>query len=332
MQEEKTGGEKWCHFTQNDRDRIQILLAQGMMQKGIAEVLNKSKSALSREVKQGRNTLGIYKAEIAERKARYSRLNSKYQGMKVEKNSLLQIRIKFELKEKRSPDEIAGMLQLEGFDISKDAIYKWLYSVYGESYCKYLCNKRKSKKKQKKKTEKTMVPNRVGIDWRPEEGIHAEGDTLVSGRKSTAAASVVVIQSTKLMSGHRLDSMKCEEMKNSVNSILEKLSKIDDITFDNGIENRLHEEFLKPGYFCDPHSPWQKPLVEQSIGLLRRWCIPKGTDLATVSEEVYQGHLNFLNHKKRKSLGYKSAYEVSLDCGIISVIPERLSVADQCRI
>jgi transposase, IS30 family len=324
--------EKWCHFTQNDRDRIEILLGQGMKQKDIAVVLNKSKSALSREVTRGLNVEGLYRSEIAERKAEYNRLNSKYEGMKVEKNTPLQKRIILELKGGRSPDEIAGMLTLEGIKIGKDAIYKWLYTAYGDGYCKYLCTKRKKRKKQKKKTERTMIPNRVGIDWRPPEGIHAEGDTLVSGRKSNAAASMVVIQCTKLMSGNRLDSMKCEEMKKSVNSILDKFPLIDDITLDNGIENRLHEDFLKPGFFCDPHSPWQKPLVEQSIGLLRRWCIPKGTDLSTVTEEKYQEYLNFLNHKKRKSLGYKSAYEVSLERGIISVIPGRFSVAFQHRI
>jgi transposase, IS30 family len=317
--------EKWSHFTQNDRDRIEILLRQGYEQQEIAKVLNKSKSAISREISKRSLVSGIYCALSANAKARVKRSNSKYQGMKVETDTLLQKRIVKEIKECRSPDEIAGMLQLEGFKIGKDAIYKWLYSVYGDKYCKYLCTKRKRKKLHKKKTKRELIPNRIPLEWRPVEGIHAQGDTLVSGKVSTAAASIIVIEKTKLILGNRLNSMKPEEMKNSVNYLLKSI-KIDDLTLDNGIENRLHEQFLVPSYFCTPHSPWEKPLVEQSIGILRKWCLPKGTNLESVTESAYQNCLNFLNHKKRKSLGYKSAYEVSLECGIISEVPERVAV------
>ena len=319
----------FSHITENDRDRIEILLGQGYKQKEIAEVLGKSTSAISREISGRGLVSGKYKAFDANVKATVKRSNSKYQGMKVESNVELQKRIVEELKQGRSPDEIAGMLNLERIKIGKDAIYKWLYSVFGEKYCKYLCTRRKKRKSQKKKTKKELIPNRVPLEWRPVEGIHAQGDTLVSGKQSTAAASMIVIQQTKLMLGNRLNSMRPDEMKNSVNHLLKNIP-VDDLTLDNGIENRLHEQFLIPAYFCSPHHPWEKPLVEQSIGLLRRWCLPKGTNLETITELAYQNCLNFLNHKKRKSLGYKSAYEVSLECGIIDAIPER--VAFQGRI
>ena len=70
-------------------------------------------------------------------------------------------------------------------------------------------------------------------------------------------------------------------------------------------------------YFCNPHSPWQKPLIENSIGLLRRWFLPKGTDLSKVTEEELQKYIYILNHKYRKSLGYKSADEAARERGIL---------------
>ncbi len=215
-----------------------------------------------------------------------------------------------------------------------NTIYKWLYSVYGQQYCKYLCTRRQKKKLQKRAPKREMIPNRVSIDLRPQTRglIHAEGDTLVSGRKtgSLAAASMVVIQKSKLLLGDRLDDMKPCSMEASMLRVQTEAT-FDTLTMDNGIENKTHECYGVDTYFCDAHAPWQKPLVEQSIGLLRRWYIKKGTDLSLVSPQQYQDMLHYLNRKKRKSLGGKSAYEASFACGIISSLPSAL-IALQPRI
>jgi IS30 family transposase len=314
------------HLDHKKRDRIEALLNEGHLQKDIAKILKVHPGTICREIKKRKKSNGIYDAEKAEGKAQVKRSRSKYQGMKIEKYPELRKRIEKELKACRSPDEIAGMLKVEKLAprIGTNAIYKWLYSAQGQRYCKYLCTERYHKKKHKISVKRTMIPNRVSIDKRKKTRglIHAEADTLVSGRKSgsRAAASMVAIQKTKLMLGDRLDNLKPKIMEASMLNAV-KMVTIDTLTMDNGIENKNHERFTVSTYFCDPHAPWQKPLVEQSIGLLRRWYIKKGTDLSTVSRKRYKDMLHYFNHKKRKSLGYKSAYEASLECGIIEILP-----------
>jgi IS30 family transposase len=67
--------------------------------------------------------------------------------------------------------------------------------------------------------------------------------------------------------------------------------------------------------------------VEGSIGLIRRWFLPKGTDLSKIPDELFQAQLHLLNHKYRKSLGYQSAYEAALERGVILSVP-RVSLKD----
>ncbi|UMX47521.1 MAG: hypothetical protein L7H18_03675 [Candidatus Nealsonbacteria bacterium DGGOD1a] len=84
---------------------------------------------------------------------------------------------------------------------------------------------------------------------------------------------------------------------------------IDDLTLDNGIENKQHEQFGLLAYFCDPHHSWQKSHIENSIGLVRRWFVPKKIDLKNISEEQFQDCLHILNGKYRKSLRLRSFAE-----------------------
>lgn len=314
------------HLNQGDRDRIEALKTAGHTQEAIAKVLEVSPGAISREIsKRRRKKTGEYKASVAQMKADAKRRNSKYCGMKIEKEDDLRKRIIRELKQKRSPDEIAGRMKEEGLvpKVSTKAIYRWLYSNRGQKYAKYLCTKRYKKKRQRKdKVKREMIPNLKSLEQRPKEGIHAEGDLFVSPTKlkTTKSGFFGVIPESMLYFGKLMDNRSPETMRKIMNETIKDLP-LDDITLDRGIENKYHEKFDIPAYFCDPHSPWQKVYVESGIGLVRRWFYPKGTNLEDVTEKEYQKCLHILNHKYRKSLGYKSAYEVSLERGIIQKIP-----------
>jgi IS30 family transposase len=84
------------------------------------------------------------------------------------------------------------------------------------------------------------------------------------------------------------------------------------ITFDNGQENRAHEEVQKSfnvqTYFCHPYRSWEKGSVEHAIGLTRRqW--PKKTDYALLSDEEIAMFEYRLNTRPRKRFGYLTPLE-----------------------
>lgn len=309
------------HLDQFGRDRLEVLLRSGHTQVEIADILKVNKSTVSREIRNRKRKDGRYDAYTAQHKARVKRLYSKYQGMKIEQCPVLRTCVIAGLKQKRSPDEIAGRINRTAGRcvINCKAIYKWLYSVYGERYCHFLCTKRRKTKKQNPdKQPRAIIPNLVSIHAIPADLINYEGDTFVSPRRcqTTASVAVAVNRESKLILGKKIPNLKPGVMIKTMRTFQQR-AVLKNVILDRGIENRYHEKFGIPVYFCDAQSPHQKPLVESSIGLMRRWFWKKGTNLAEVSNQEIQDGINTLNNKYRKSLNYRSAYEVARERGIL---------------
>lgn len=311
------------HLTQEDRDRMEALLDAGEKQKEVAKILKVDPGTISRERKRKRKN-GRYDAATAQMKANVKRSRSKYRGMKIQAHPDLKKYIVRRLRQKRSPDEIAGRMKKdrEPFRASKNAIYRWLYSVYGQRYCRYLCTQRYRRKPRHESVGRVMIPNRVDISLRPKGSEnrsrygHFEGDTIVAPRNAPNTEAVVIAadRKSKLLVGTKIPSLSPVCMTGAIRNMETKVI-MKSCTLDNGIENKHHKQWNVPAFFCEPHRPSQKPLIEGSIGLLRRWHFKKGTDWSTVSEQRFQNSLLFLNHKYRKSLKYQNAIEVAMAHG-----------------
>jgi len=321
---------RYKHLTQKERDRIEALLLGGYKQKDAAKILKVDESTISREIQRNRRKIrkkrgtinGRYEASVAEQKAYVRRRYAKYQGKKINENKKLKGYIIKKLEKHWNPDEISGRMKREKkkFYASKTAIYEWLRSNRGQYWCQYLYSRRYRKRKRtKNKAKRHLIPNRVGIELRPREinnktkyG-HYEGDTIVSGKKtgSKKALSVVYERKAKWIAIRKIKSLKPRLFNESINDIKNDLY-METMTLDNGVENTKHEELDIGTYFCDSYSSWQKPGVENANKMIRRF-IPKGSDIKNYSSQYVKMVENILNNKPRKSLDYKTPYEVMLE-------------------
>ena len=84
------------------------------------------------------------------------------------------------------------------------------------------------------------------------------------------------------------------------------------LTWDQGAEMRDWQHVAVDAdieiYFCDPHSPWQRGINENTNGLLRQY-FPKGTDLAIHSAADLDWVAAELNDRPRKRLAFEKPIE-----------------------
>jgi transposase, IS30 family len=62
-------------------------------------------------------------------------------------------------------------------------------------------------------------------------------------------------------------------------------------------------------FFANPYHSWERGLNEHTNGLIRQF-FPKGTNFKIVKPEALQKVVELINHRPRKSLDYRTPFEV----------------------
>lgn len=242
---------------------------------------------------------------------------ARFQFSAIHTNKPLERYIIGQLKEGFPPYVISGRMreQKQPWYASKTAIYDWLYSMYGQKYCKYLPYKRYGRRKRRgTKTKRVLIPGRVNISKRKKLTCYDyEGDTVVS-KKSTCA--LVVLHNPVTMYGdvRQVSNLKPHTVFLAFRDMLSHVSARS-LTLDNGQENRLHQRLKLLTYFCDPHAPWQKPGVENMNRFIRKY-IPKGSNIASYSKKFIASIVKKYIHTPREKLKWKTPHEVMLQKGL----------------
>jgi IS30 family transposase len=167
---------------------------------------------------------------------------------------------------------------------------------------------------------KTFVTPEILISERPptveDRAVpgHWEGDLIV-GKGSRSAVGTLVERTTGyVFLLHLPDGKGAEQVDAAMRRAITKLPAelFRTITWDQGKEMARHAAFtIDTGiqvYFCDPHSPWQRPSNENTNGLLRQY-MPKGTDLSTHSQADLDTIARSLNNRPRKRLQFMKPSE-----------------------
>jgi IS30 family transposase len=307
----------YTQLTQEERYQIYILKKAEYSQAEIAELLERDKSTISRELRRNRGLKG-YRPQQAHDLAlrrRYDKVQPRIGGQVWQQVEAL-------IHEEWSPEQIVGRLEDEqGVCISHEWIYQYIYADQrsgGDLYHYLRCQKPR-RKRYGAYDRRGCIPNQVSIDARPAI-VDArrrigdwEGDTVIG--KGHRGALVTLVERKSLYTVIRAVLRKtAKAVRNAVRQGLTIYKdRVLTITYDNGREFADHEgmaiDLETRIYFAHPYASWERGLNENTNGLIRQY-FPKDRDLTTVTEHEIKQAMDKLNHHPRKSLGFRTPYEV----------------------
>jgi IS30 family transposase len=320
-----------------DRCAIEAGLAVGELQTSIAARIGFDKSTVSREIGRGRLSSGRYSAKRGQAVAVANGKRPKL--CKLATNPRLRARVEEDLGKRYSPEQITGRLRRDFPDdpemwVHHNTIYESLYIQARGALRADLATclrtgriRRRPRRPDGHEDRRGTIPDKVMISERPAEVAdravpgHWEGD-LILGRLNGSAIGTLVERTTNytlllhLPHGHGTEAVT-DALIARMTELPEQLRR--SVTWDQGKELAAHHKLtggaMGPDfkvYFCDPRSPWQRAVNENTNGLLRQY-FPKGTDLSTHSAEDLAWVEQGLNDRPRKRLDYARPSEVIQD-------------------
>lgn len=305
-------------LTMSDRALIQIGREKGFSMRAIARGLGRQASTISRELKRNVVESKAYNLGSADKLAR--RRRSEHQRLRLLRDKELQVMVDKLLRKGWSPEQISGRLAAQSpqWRISFGAIYRYVRWTKKNLPKKVGWFRRCPAKRRKKSGSHFLSSNKKHMSERPEiantrgEAGHWEGDTIVSS-PGRPALLVYVDRKTRFVIIRKVESGKSEVITRETITALYGAGKRNrkTITLDNGKEFSGYLDFQRrlkmPTYFCRPHSPWERPTVENTNGLIRQ--LTRKKDLRKLTQKQVDKLVQLLNERPRKCLNWKTPAE-----------------------
>jgi transposase, IS30 family len=324
---ERRAGHSRLRLSFEERERICVGVVRGESDAQIARAIGRHRSTVGREIRRSCEERWRYRPLAAERR-RAQRARRPRPGKLAGDPGLLET-VERWLLEGWSPEQISARLKREfpddgGMRISHETIYRSLYvQSRGElrgQLARHLRTGRERRKTRGRVERRGRIPDLVSISERPPEVEdravpgHWEGDLLVGALNRSFIVTLVERHTRYVMLAQlgrdRRTERVIEALRTQIQTLPSHLTR--SLTWDRGHELTAHRKFtVQTGvdvYFCDPHSPWQRGSNENTNGLLRQY-LPKGTDLAAVSQPELDEIARKLNGRPRKTLDWMTPAE-----------------------
>ena len=310
----------YTQLSREQRYQIQALLKTERNQTQIATILGVHKTTISRELRRNRGHRG-YRPHQAHCRAQARQVTKRRPRL----TQVMWQQVETLVRQTWSPEQIHGRLQHEhGQTISHEWIYQHIYEdkrMGGDLYRSLRCQK-KRRKRYGTYSRRGRIADHVSIDERPavvnarERIGDWEGDTVI-GKGHEGVLVTVVERTSKYTVLESVSHKTAVAVRKAVVRGLQPYkTQVHTITYDNGREFSDHARMAKDLdtqiYFAHPYASWERGVNENTNGLIRQF-FPKDQDLRGVTDEQLTTVRDTLNHRPRKTLGYRTPHEVFFD-------------------
>lgn len=201
--------------------------------------------------------------------------------------------------------------------ISKNAIYRYIKSVYGRKIEMHRLLRRQ--RRGRKRGSKKSLSERTFIDKRPkyinERGRIGdfEADFILSGKSGKGILLTVADRRSRVSFIGQILCVTIVNVHKAFVRIKQRFPEMKTMTTDNDLLFERHKELEKllniKIYFCHQYHSWEKGTIENTNGVIRR-DIPKGSDISRYSKRFIEKLEAKLNRRPMECLKDRTPREV----------------------
>jgi len=329
IEESKRKGNKRNHLRKEERFVIEKMLNKNKKIVEIAEILERDKSTISKEIKNNSvlNPKTNKKEYIATKAHHKAYLKQYWKKKTCLKTLSISKRVKNEIDKRiisgQSPENISGWIKknnnkkIKPEYVSAKAIRKYIKKSRPSLERFLFWNRNRKSKKRTVKTSYLQDSQRKTITTRYvlfpnffNEFGHWEIDFIVS-KHNKYVLLVLVERLTKKVIIKKLKDRKNNSVNRAISSLL-KNEVVKSITTDNDIAftkwKNLEKQLNINIFFTNPFHSWEKGLVENTNRWIRSF-LPKRTDFKKITKKHLQEIEDWLNNIPRRVINFKTSYE-----------------------